>query len=108
MFPGQDVQPEKIRERARGAINPITRSPCQIRRTTMTSQGDQGAQPQERKTKNQRKKFWESEKKEVKTKPATKKVWRKKVSSSGTPSGDNNKTIGMESPGPDSKLELSP
>ena len=56
----------------------------------------------------QHKKFLESQKTEVETPPTPKKVWRKKVSSSGTPSGDDNKTIGMESPGPDSKLELSP
>ena len=56
----------------------------------------------------QRRKFLESKKKEVEAAPATKKVWRKKVSSSGTPSGDDNRTKGMESPAPDSKPELSP
>ena len=37
----------------------------------------------------QRKKFLESEKKEVETLPTTNKVWRKKVSSSRTPPGDD-------------------
>jgi len=37
----------------------------------------------------QRKKFLESEKKEVETPPTTNKVWRKKVSSSRTPPGDD-------------------
>ena len=37
----------------------------------------------------QRKKFLESEKKEVESKPTPKKVWRKKGSSSGTPSSDD-------------------
>ena len=36
------------------------------------------------------KKFLESEKKEVKAVPTTKRVWQKKVSSSGTPPGDDN------------------
>src|SRR6185437_6648225 len=53
----------------------------------------------------QRKKFLESEKKEVKSKPTPKKVWQKKGSSSGTPSSDNKQTKGKESPAPDSKLK---
>ena len=56
----------------------------------------------------QRKKFLEPEKKEVETTPTTKKVWRKKVSTSGTPSGDDNRTKGMENLAPDSKPEPSP
>jgi hypothetical protein len=55
-----------------------------------------------------RREFEESEAKVIKTKPATKKEWRRKVSSSRTPSGDDNRTRGMESPAPDSKPELSP
>ena len=55
-----------------------------------------------------RREFEESEAKAIKTKPATKKEWRRKVSSSGTPSGDENKTQGMESPAPDLKSEVSP
>jgi hypothetical protein len=55
-----------------------------------------------------RKEFEEAEAKSIKMKPATKKEWWKKVSSSGTPSGDDNKTKGMESPAPDSKPEPSP
>jgi hypothetical protein len=54
------------------------------------------------------KKFLESENKEVEATPTTKKVWRKKVSSSGTPPGDHNRTKGMESPAPDSKPKPSP
>jgi len=45
--------------------------------------------------------FEESEAKAIKTKPDTKKEWRRKVSSSGSPSDNNNKTKGMESPTPD-------
>ena len=52
--------------------------------------------------------FEKLEAKAIKTKPATKKEWRRKVSSSGAPSGDDNRTRGMESPSPDSKPELSP
>ena len=55
-----------------------------------------------------RRDFEESEAKAIKTKPATKKKWRRKVSSSGAPSGDDNRTRGMESPAPNSKPELSP
>jgi hypothetical protein len=55
-----------------------------------------------------RREFGESEAKAIETKPATKKEWRRKVSSSGTPSGDDNKTRGMEIPAPDLKPELSP
>ena len=55
-----------------------------------------------------RREFEESEAKAIKTKPVTKKEWRGKVSSFGTPSGDDNRTRGMESPAPDSKPELSP
>ena len=54
------------------------------------------------------KKFLESEKKEVETTPTTKKVWRKKVSSSGTPPSDDNRTKGMESPSPNAKPEPMP
>ena len=55
-----------------------------------------------------RREFEESEAKAIKTKPVTKKEWRRKVSSSRTSSGDNNRTQGMESPAPNSKPELSP
>ena len=54
------------------------------------------------------KKFLESEKKEVESKPTPKKVWRKKGSSSGTPSSDDKRTKGMESPALDSKPEPAP
>jgi hypothetical protein len=57
----------------------------------------------------QRKKFLELEKKEIETSKPTKKVWQRKVSSpTTTPSGDDNRTQGMDSPAPDSKPELSP
>ena len=56
----------------------------------------------------QRKKFLESQKTKVETPPTPKKVWRKKVSSPKTPSGDDNRTEGMESPAPDSKPEPLP
>ena len=56
----------------------------------------------------QRKKFLESEKKEVEATPTPKKVWWKKVSSSGTPPSNDKQTKGMESPAPDSKPELAP
>jgi len=55
-----------------------------------------------------RREFEKLEAKAIKPKPATKKEWRRKVSSSGTPSGDDNRTRGMESPASDSKSELSP
>ena len=55
----------------------------------------------------QRKKFLESEKKEVKATP-TKKVWWNKVSSSRTLPGDDNQAKGTESPTQDSKPEPSP
>ena len=54
------------------------------------------------------KEFEELEAKAIKTKPATKKEWRRKVSSSGAPSSNDNKTKGMESPAPDLKPKLSP
>ena len=53
----------------------------------------------------QRKKFLESEKKEVESKPTPKKVWRKKGSSSGTPPSNDKRTKEKESPAPDSKPE---
>jgi hypothetical protein len=56
----------------------------------------------------QRKKFLESQEVKVETQPTPKKVWRKKVSSPKTPSSDDNRTKGMESLAPDSKLEPSP
>ena len=56
----------------------------------------------------QRKKFLESQEAKVVTQPRPKKVWRKKVSSPKTPSGDDNRTEGMESPAPDSKPKPSP
>ena len=55
-----------------------------------------------------RREFEESEAKAIKTKPATKKEWQRKVSSSGTPFGDNNRTRSMESPALESKPELLP
>ena len=55
-----------------------------------------------------RREFEESVAKAIKTKPVTKEEWRRKVPSPGTPSGDNNKTRGMESPAPESKPELLP
>ena len=55
----------------------------------------------------QRKKFLELEKKEIEAKPTSKRVGQKKVSSSGSPPGDDKRTQGMESPAPDSKTELS-
>ena len=55
-----------------------------------------------------RREFEESEAKAIKTKPATKKEWRRKVSSSGTPSDNDNRTQGMESPAPNIQPELSP
>ena len=56
----------------------------------------------------QRKKFLESQEAKVETQPTPKKVWRKNVSSPKTPSGDDNRTEGIESPAPDSKPEPSP
>jgi len=56
----------------------------------------------------QHKKFLKSQEMKVETQPTPKKVWRKKVSSPKTPSGDDNRTEGMESPAPDSKPEPSP
>ena len=56
----------------------------------------------------QRKKFLESEKKEVESKPTPKMVWWKKGSSSGTPPSDDKRTKEKESPAPDSKPELAP
>ena len=56
----------------------------------------------------QRKKFLESEKKEVESKPTPKKVWRKKGLSSGNPPNDDKRTKGKESPAPDSKPEPAP
>ena len=53
----------------------------------------------------QRKKFLESEKKEIEAKPTTKKLWRK-VSSLGNPPSVEKRTQGMESPALDSKPEL--
>jgi hypothetical protein len=51
----------------------------------------------------------EIERKEIKTSKPTRKMWQKKVSSPMTsPSGDNNRTQGMESPDQDSKPELPP
>ena len=56
----------------------------------------------------QRKKFLESDKKEVESKPTPKKVWWKKGSSSGTPPSDDKRTKEKESPAPDSKPEPAP
>ena len=56
----------------------------------------------------QRKKFLELEKKEIEAKPTSKRVWQKKVSSSGSPPGEDKRTQGMESPASDSKPEPSP
>jgi hypothetical protein len=57
----------------------------------------------------QRKKFLELERKEIETSKTTRKAWRKKVSSPMTsPSGDDNRTQGTESPTQDSKPELLP
>ena len=54
------------------------------------------------------KKYLESQEAKVETQPTPKKVWRKKVSSPKTPSSDDKRTKGMESPAPDSKPEPSP
>jgi hypothetical protein len=56
----------------------------------------------------QHKKVLASQEVKVETQLAPKKMWRKKVSSPKTPSGDDNRTEGMESPAPDSKPEPSP
>ncbi|RLN23581.1 hypothetical protein C2845_PM07G11780 [Panicum miliaceum] len=61
------------------------------------------------KQRTQRKKFLESEKKEIKSATPMKKVWHEKVSPlTETPASDDNQTQGMESPAPNSKPELSP
>ena len=54
------------------------------------------------------KEFLDSQEVKVEAQPTPKKVWRKKVSSPKTPSGDDKRIEGMESPALDSKPEPSP
>jgi hypothetical protein len=112
MLTSQGIQPEKeIRERVGETIDPIHRALIEfVESLRVQEEMKQIKLHNHRNARRriQRKKFLESEKKVVEIMPTTKKVWRKMVSSSGTPSGDNNRTKGMESLAPDSKPDPSP
>ena len=108
MFPDQNFYPEEIRERAGEASTPTIDVLAELLERLRIDREIRVHNYRNARRQILRREFEESEAKAIKTKPATKKEWRRKVSSSGAPSSNDNKTKGMESPAPDLKPELSP